>query len=208
MRGVSRRPGPGAALFVMGLPLLQPWVPSSGLALAAPLCIGLYTRLTRAGVLQSPLRRALLRLIEDRPGSHVSELSSLLGVGRVALRHHLRMLEAHRLAVARVEGRVLAWFAHGEAPDGAAVAAQVALKDPTRRRVLAAAGRRPEGATQGDIVGETALPQRLVSYHLARLEAVGLVRGDGGRPQRFAAASRPAEEKGGPAGAGPAGPLS
>jgi predicted transcriptional regulator len=85
------------------------------------------------------------------------------------------------------QGRVLAYFPPGHVPSGDRLAAEVALKDATRRRVLDAA-RGEMGATQAEIADETRLSQRLVSYHLARLEAVGLVQGDGGRPQRFRAA--------------------
>jgi predicted transcriptional regulator len=151
--------------------------------------VWLYTRVTRAQVLENPTRRALCDLIRARPGAHVSELSRALGVGRVVLQHHLRMLEAHHLLVPCAQGRVLAYFPPGHVPSGDGLAARVALKDATRRRVLdATAGRLDGGATQAEIAQVTTLSQRLVSYHLARLEAVGLVQGDGGRPQRFRAA--------------------
>ena len=152
-----------------------------GLALVA----ALYTRVTRARVLESPVRRALFDAIRQAPGQHVAELARAHGISRVGLQHHLRMLEAHGLVVARQRGRVLAYFPPGAVPDERGVAARVALKDPTRRRVLDAAARRHDGATQADIATATGLPLRLVSYHVARLEAAGLVRGDGGRPQRF-----------------------
>lgn len=177
----QRRAAAGAAAAVAALGLLA--LLKSG-ALGA-----FYTRVTRQRVLEHVLRRDLLALVQASPGAHVAELARRFGVGRVVLQHHLRMLEAHGLIVARPRGRVLVYFAPGAVPDEAGVAARVALKDPTRRRVLDAVARAAGGATQADICGQTSLSQRLVSYHLARLEAVGLVRGDGGRPQRFLAAT-------------------
>ena len=193
---------PSVACGVVWPRVLAEVLPAGGAAEAAwallALLLGggpgawLYTRVTREDALRSPPRRALHGFILANPGAHVAEIARALGLSRVALQHHLRVLEAHGLVVGRPRGRVLACFGAGRSPDEAEVAARVALKDPTRRRVLgAAAAAREAGATQGDLVRVTGISQRLVAYHLARLEAVGLVEGDRGRPQRFRAVERP-----------------
>src|SRR5581483_1970274 len=184
---------PAAAAALGGLVLLL----ILGLAVKTGALASLYTRVTRARVLENDSRRALFALIRERPGLHVSELARATGIGRVVLQHHLRMLEAHGLVVPRTRGRLVAYFSPGGVPGEQELAAKVALKDPTRRRVLDATASSGAGATQADIVEATALSQRLVSYHLARLSEVGLVRGDGGRPQRFHAVP-PAEEAASP----------
>jgi DNA-binding transcriptional ArsR family regulator len=55
---------------------------------------------------------------------------------------------------------------------------------------VASALARSARATQKSLSEELGLSQRLVSYHLARLEAALLVRGQGRRPRRFAAGPR------------------
>ena len=150
----------------------------------------LYSRVTGPRVLTNPNRLAAYELIVSRPGVHVSEMSREMGVGRVVLQHHLRILETHRLVVARAVGRVRTYYPSGGSPDPETARVDAALKDATRARVLAEVLASAEGVTQKELVERTGLSQRLVSYHLARLEGTLLVRGDGGRPQRFSAGPR------------------
>lgn len=145
-----------------------------------------YTRVTRTRVLDHPIRSALHARVRERPGAHVAELARDLGMGRVALQYHLRMLEIHKLVVPRRRGRLLAYFLPGLVPDEKGISGRVALKDRTRRSVLDAVRLRGS-ATQAEVATSTGLPVRLVSYHVARLEAAGLLRGDGARPERYEA---------------------
>jgi predicted transcriptional regulator len=114
-------------------------------------------------------------------------MSREMGVGRGVLQHHLRILETHRLVVARAVGRVRTYYPSGGPPDAETARVDAALKDATRARVLREIRASPQGLTQRELVERTGLSQRLVSYHLARLLAVGLVQGREGRPRRFAA---------------------
>ena len=150
----------------------------------------LYSRVTGARVLTHPRRLAAFELIAARPGVHVSEMGRDLGVGRVVLQHHLRILEAHRLVTTRSVGRIKAYYPAGGSPNAEDARARAALKDATRSRVLAEVVAAPEGLTQKDLMARTGLSQRLVSYHLAHLEGLLLVQGDGARPQRFQAGPR------------------
>src|SRR5581483_1043802 len=130
---------PAAAAALGGLVLLL----ILGLAVKTGALASLYTRVTRARVLENDSRRALFALIRERPGLHVSELARATGIGRVVLQHHLRMLEAHGLVVPRTRGRLVAYFSPGGVPGEQELAAKVALKDPTRRRVLDATASSP-----------------------------------------------------------------
>jgi predicted transcriptional regulator len=103
-----------------------------------------------------------------------------VGLSRVLVRHHLRMLEAHRLVRATVWRRRRTYALAGA---GSGLAA-CELKDETRRRVASAVAHFG-GATQKDLARALGLSQRLVSYHLARLGDSALVRAEGRNPRVY-----------------------
>ncbi|HEX2022354.1 MAG TPA: helix-turn-helix domain-containing protein, partial [Candidatus Thermoplasmatota archaeon] len=175
-------PVPAAAVAVgagAGL-LLLAWL------LKGPLA-ALYTRVTRSSVLAHPKRHAIYEHVRANPGTHVSEIARATGVERVVVQHHLRMLEEHDLVASRPSGRVLVYFLPDQVPQGPGLAAQLVLKDGTRLAVARAIRDAPGGVSQSDLVARTGLSQRLLSYHLRRLEEAGLVTSSGWRPRRFAA---------------------
>lgn len=172
-------PAVGAAVGLAALAVLLVALAKSGALVA------LYSRVARSDVLRHPTRAAVHAHVRDHPGAHLAEISRALRVPRVTLQHHLRMLVAHRLLVAQPTGRVLAFYAPGATPDASAVEVHVAMKGETRQRVVDALLAAPAGLTQRDLVEITGMSQRLLSYHLARLEELGIVSGVGARPRRF-----------------------
>ncbi|MEA3199680.1 MAG: hypothetical protein QOE90_1108 [Thermoplasmata archaeon] len=184
---------PGQAEVVAGV-----LVAASLVALLARLgaWAALYSRVTRSRLLANPTRVAAYERILAQPGVHVAQLSRDVGVGRVVLQHHLRLLEAHGLVAARALGRVRAYYPGGRAPGAEGVRHDVALKDATRSAILALLAGAPQGLTQKEVAQRAGLSQRLVSYHLARLGELGMIEGRGERPRRFA-----------PAGCSPSGPT-
>lgn len=161
----------GGLLALLGVTLL-------GRLVVAPL----YHRLGPSDVLANPNRLRIYEAVRERPGVDVGALVASLGISRVLVRHHLRMLEAHRLVRATAWRRRRTYALAGE---GAGLAA-CELKDATRRR-LAAALVRAGRATQKDLVASLGLSQRLVSYHLSRLEGASLVRTEGKNPRVYVA---------------------
>lgn len=154
-----------------------------GIALLARLLlVPLFHRLGPMDVLGNANRRRVYEEVRARPGVSVAELVASVGLARVLVRHHLRMLETHRLVRATAWRRRRTYAVVGEEAGRAACE----LKDPTRRRVAAAIARSGR-ATQKDLVGALGLSQRLVSYHLARLEDSGLVRTEGKNPRSYVA---------------------
>jgi DNA-binding transcriptional ArsR family regulator len=149
----------------------------------------LYSRIGRHELLDHPNRRALLDHIQSNPGEHVASLSRATSIGRVVLQHHLRMLESHGLVVTRNAGRLRRYFPAGETPSPEASRREVALRDPTRRAVLDAIDRAASPLTQRDLQERVGISQRLASYHLAKLETMGLVQGEGSNPRRYQSAS-------------------
>lgn len=150
--------------------------------------IAFYSRIGPTELLEHPTRARIHRHVRANPGSHVAQISRALGVRRVTLQHHLRLLENGQRVVGKRSGRVLAYYAPEHGGATARVDAQVALKDETRSRVLSAIKAAPTPLAQRDLVERLGISQRLASHHVHKLEAVGLVVGEGERPRRYTAA--------------------
>ncbi|HUR69225.1 MAG TPA: ArsR family transcriptional regulator [Candidatus Thermoplasmatota archaeon] len=158
---------------------------SAAIALAIALGFALYTRLERGSLMENPRRALVHDTLKRLPGSTVADLVRATKITEVVVRHHLRMLEDHQLVVVRGEGKLRAYFALDGATSAAAMLLHVALKDPTRRRVAQAVASAATPASQRDLVAQLGLSQRLVSYHLTKLEEQGLVSGSGAMPRRY-----------------------
>lgn len=162
----------------------SPAAAATGIGLAVVL-LGwlLYTRLERSTLLRNPNRARVYHLIRGRAGLSLADLVRETGMPQVVVRHHLRILEQHRYVAVRGEGRTRLWLALDGSVDPAQAGALVTLKDETRRAVAQALG--PGPRSQREIAQATGLSQRLVSYHLARLEEGGLVVSEGSMPRRY-----------------------
>ena len=199
---VAAEPAPGNAAAVATL--------AGTLALlallASRLALPLYSRIAPGDVLENGNRKRVFGALRDQPGATRADLARRLALSAPVVQHHLRMLEAHRFVASRRDGRARRFFVSGDAPDAGTFLSRAALRDPSRGRVARAVA---EGArTQRDLVARTGFSQRLVSYHLARLARLGLVRAEGAQPQRYLptepllaalAAAAPGEPAGGSA---------
>lgn len=145
-----------------------------------------YTRISRSRVLNNENRRRLDQLVRERPGRTTADLARESGLARVVVKHHLRMLEAHRLVATRRDGRRRRHFpAEAPGPDEAA-SFRLLLEDANRRKVAEALAGAPDALTQKQLARLTGLSQRVVSYHLSRLADARVVRVEGGMPRRYA----------------------
>lgn len=180
----------GRAAGVTGLALL----------LVVLLLAPLYSRISRGRALVNENRARLHGLIRDEPGVTAAELTRRVGLARMVVRHHLQLLEAHGLVTRRRDGRRQRYFIQGTDED----APRFVLATDGRRRVFDALVRADAPLTQRDLTERTGLSQRLVSYHLARLEEAGGVMADAATPRRYAARTdwlsrgTPAAATGGP----------
>ena len=172
-------------------PAVTPAAAAAGAASLALLALAgwaLYTRIGRSKVLENPTRRAIHDAIMESPGVSVAALSARLGRARTVVQHHLAMLAAHRLVVSVDLGSSRGWYLASDPRRLDATATTTrALGSGTRRRVLEAVAAAQDGATQRDVAEEMQLSQRLVSYHLRKLEEAGLVQAEEGRPRRYRA---------------------
>lgn len=147
----------------------------------------LYTRLDRSNVLRNPNRLRVYETLRQTPGLGVRHLARETGLAEVVVRHHLRMLQQQSHVVARGELRDKVFFAADGAVHPEAVKVAVALKDVTRRRIASALAASAIPLSQKEITVAVGASQRLVSHHLMRLEADGLVQTSGSWPRRYAA---------------------
>lgn len=147
----------------------------------------LYSRLVPDTLLKNPNRRAIVEAVRAKPGASVADLVRATGLTEVVVRHHLRMLATHRFVTSRGAGKSLGYFA-AETPAIQQRGEQyIVLRDASRRAVADAVRRAPMPLSQKEVAEATGLSQRLVSYHLGRLEESGLVATEGTMPRRYAA---------------------
>lgn len=144
----------------------------------------LYSRIYRGSVLHNPNRARLHRQIGEDPGRTPAELARSLGLARIVVRHHLRMLEAHRLVACRPDGRRRRYFL-SDAQAREDTTLQIFFRDGPRRRLTDALGASPTPLTQQQLAERTGFSPRLVSYHLGRLASVGIVERHGSRPSAY-----------------------
>lgn len=191
--GTARAVSVGGQAF--SSPVVDPapaLVAGAGLAalLAAWLAFGrglfpLYMRVDRASVLRNPNRASIVETVRAEPGINATQLAKRLGLARVVVQHHIRMLEAHQHLASRLVGARRGYFVpeHACAREGARE--RVLLRDATRRAIAGLVAASPTPVSQRDIVQATGLPQRVVSYHLVVLEKEGLVETIGSMPRRY-----------------------
>lgn len=152
--------------------------------------IQLYTRIEAVTVLQNPNRRRIYDHLCASPGRSIAEIVRETGISQVVVRHHLRMLEVHAYVVQRGRGKLKVYFPNDGRLGQAAASGWIALKDDTRRAIAGCIARSSAPLSQKEIAEATGVSQRLVSYHLAKLEAEGLVRLEGSMPRRYVADPR------------------
>lgn len=154
-------------------------------AILAKAALLLYSRIGTARVLASPRRVAICEVIAERPGLTAVGIARALGIPRAPVLHHLAILEAHRLVVARRVGWSREYYPPERVPTIANLAVRAALSSGTGSRVALhvqmAAGR----ATQSSVMTALGLSQRVTSYHLERLCDAGLVKTTGDRPRTY-----------------------
>lgn len=137
--------------------------------------VRLYRRLRRRQLLEHPARRRAVELVEDDPGLTAAEVAEALGTSYHSARYHLEMLaEFDEVMERKVGGHVRFFPNHGRLPPR--VAERVAaLREPTRAAVLRAV-LDGAGATTSGVGQAVGVAASTASFHLARLEEVGLVR--------------------------------
>ncbi len=145
----------------------------------------LFSRIRDDSLLANPNRHRIHAIVHERPGVTVADLSRETGLARAVVRHHVMKLVEHEQVQALRTSRDVAYFAPGTLRGSKA--GWNALKDDTRRRIAQAIAS-SRGLSQADLCRRLDLAQRLVAYHLARMQKCGLVETEGTMPKRYVAA--------------------
>lgn len=137
-----------------------------------------FSRIDEDELLQHPQRRRIVDLVAAQPGIHFQELGRQLALGRGALEHHLRKLEAGNLLVRRRALGYVCFFPR-MGTDRRDMAASPALKSAGSRAVFDAVAQRP-GQSFRAIAAHAGLATSTAEHHLRRLAEAGLVEIAGG----------------------------
>lgn len=156
------------------MPVFVPWI-ANALSLIPLLIAPMYTRMRAEEALGHTTRQRIFGILRDRPGTSRRELSQMMQVSGAALLHHLEIMGACGLIAARRAGREIIYTCGPRPP------IEASLRTPARlelARLLLVSPR-----TQVELSSETGLSQRLVAYHLARMEDI--VEATCERPRRY-----------------------
>ncbi|MGQ0536436.1 MAG: winged helix-turn-helix transcriptional regulator [Methanobacteriota archaeon] len=157
------------------------------LPLAGPL-VPAYTRASDHEVLESPVRARMYEYIRANPGVHVSGLSTALALGWGTTVYHLSRLERAHLVSSRVGSRQRCFFENGGTYSPKEQVERAMLKNEKARGIVEFLRETP-GASQKQVADALGMSQALVSWHVKRLEAAGVVqRGRSGRAASLTAA--------------------
>lgn len=132
-----------------------------------------YLERAQQRLLQSPNRRRILERIRAVPGIHMRRLSRDLRIVVGTLEPHLRSLERIQLIVSHKEGRRRSFFAKDQI-DVQDVRLLSVLRNRTWRKILVEILNEP-GLTFGSLAQRVPRRASTTSYHLRRLQALGLV---------------------------------
>lgn len=136
--------------------------------------IPLYTRLAPGEMLDNEARSAIYEHVKANPGAHPSGIAETLDLGWGTVVYHLARLETSKLVTVKPGPHRKCYFAVGAALDAQGRAA-VAAMATDKARVIVQAVRDAPGVTQKDLAERLGMSQALMSWHVKRLAANGIL---------------------------------
>lgn len=140
--------------------------------LLGQLGLSLFGRVSDENLLEQPLRRRLLDIIESRPGIHASELCRSAGEPWGTVQYHLSLLHRSEMVTAIEAGRERHFFPAEVDP---ARARLLALLHQGRRQEIARFIRDHPGARQVDICQAVDVSRKTFRSSIEPLVVAGLV---------------------------------
>lgn len=138
------------------------------------LLLPLYSRIERTEVLEHAKRDEIYELIRASPGIHAHEIGERALIGWGTTVYHLKLLENHGLVVSKKSGRYKRFFVNtGEYTKKKDVYG--ALRNETAKNVAQYVVDHP-GCTQKELCAAVGIQPSLASWHVEKLEGVGLVK--------------------------------
>ncbi len=133
-----------------------------------------FSRIQDADLLQHPARAEVFRAIQENPGIHASALGRLVGIGWGTVTHHLQKLEKARLVTKRKVTGQVCYFENGGVVERGDMAAASAVKSETAAVIVDFVDNNPM-TTQKSVAQSLGISPALVSFHVKRLRANGVV---------------------------------
>lgn len=133
-----------------------------------------YNRLSRDKVLESDVRKRIVRELSLRPGRTCAEIARELGVHYTTAVHHMRILEKFGKAVAHRTSSQLTFFQRDGSTPPASRAEIVALRRPATAALLEAARRHGSFRTR-QIAGALGIPRSTAGDRIRILVCAGLL---------------------------------
>lgn len=138
--------------------------------------VGGLRHVDKDNVLEHPMRKALLDVVETEPGVHLRELASRHGTAVTNTQWHLRKLEmAGLVKTQKVQGRRLYYPTAGGAMAKQAAVQNAAVQNPNARKILDYL-QGHAGTNQRTLAEILAMNPGTVRWHLRKMEAAGMVR--------------------------------
>lgn len=130
----------------------------------------------KQNVLEHPLRRSLMTMVQDQPGIHLRELASAHGTAVTNTQWHLRKLElAELLRTQKVQGRRLYYPAEGGVEARSQAIQNAAVRNPNAEAIFEYLNEN-SGCNQRTLADDLEMNPGTVRWHLRKLEAAGLIR--------------------------------
>lgn len=133
---------------------------------------GLFGRVTGPELLEQPMRRRLLQIIEEKPGIHASELCRASGEPWGTVQYHLSLLHKGELVTTVEAGRERRFFPHQVDLGRARL---LAILHQGRRIEIATFIQGNPGARQVDICDALSLSRKTFRHAIEPLVEEGLV---------------------------------
>ncbi len=138
--------------------------------------IGGLRHVDKHNVLEHPMRKSLLEVVESEPGVHLRELATRHGTAVTNTQWHLRKLEmAGLVKTQKVQGRRLYYPTAGGAQAKQVAVQNAAVQNPNARRILDYLQTRP-GTNQRSLAEALEMNPGTVRWHLRKMEAAGMVK--------------------------------
>jgi len=138
------------------------------------LFVPLYSRLARSEMLDNKVRASVFEHVKANPGAHPSAIAETVGIGWGTVVYHLARLEESQLVTPRSAHHRKCYFAVGSDLDGAGRTAVAAMSTDKGRAIVDALRAAP-GLSQKELAERIGISQALLSWHVKRLLASGVL---------------------------------
>lgn len=140
------------------------------------MAVGGLRHVDKQNVMEHPLRRSLMEMVQDQPGIHLRELANAHGTAVTNTQWHLRKLElADMLRTQKVQGRRLYYPAEGGIEARSEAIANAAIRNPNAEAIFEYLVEN-SGCNQRTVSESLEMNAGTVRWHLRKLEAAGLIR--------------------------------